>query len=423
VQVCSSAFRLGSFAHSDCLRARASARNLLAGRRFRAAVADSSRSVLEALPRAQSWRLVAAQVALTFSCSMRGCRGQRISKSRHAGRLTRTMRCRPIPRLRNARSMEDRAAYFGNPAPACGGCRPQVVGAGISTNRHSAVPGWRQKSNYGQHAAESPKVRRNFRQPEFTFASAHSVEQGTLWEPCRKTMRGCDARASSTRPLAAPVWRTAPLLATQIQIGPCERQPLLRAPLRKRWLMTNYRRCCRPTRSAEWPCGNPLKPGVYIHFTPMWRFNTNTRCARGFSRALLRHIARRCYRSTRRRHKTMNVRETRRLDYRSAGLRASSAWWLRCLGIFSILALALARGCAVPCSEWFSDGVATRTTNRHPHWPGCKSCRRYFASSFVTGRAKRRRGGWPRALVSIAFDKMSTKWVNERSRDQLILAG
>jgi len=89
-------------------------------------------------------------------------------------------------------------------------------------------------------------------------------------------------------------------------------------------------------------------------------------------------------------------------------------------GIFSILALALA---AVGLFSVVSYGVATRTNEFGIRMAlGAKASdvfRIVLSSTAVNVGAGLAAG----ILLSIAFDKLSTKWVAESSRDPLILAG
>jgi len=89
-------------------------------------------------------------------------------------------------------------------------------------------------------------------------------------------------------------------------------------------------------------------------------------------------------------------------------------------GIFSILALALA---AVGLFSVVSYGVATRTNEFGIRMAlGAKASdvfRIVLSSTAVNVGAGLVAG----ILLSVAFDKLSTKWVTESSRDPLILAG
>ena len=89
-------------------------------------------------------------------------------------------------------------------------------------------------------------------------------------------------------------------------------------------------------------------------------------------------------------------------------------------GIFSVLALALA---AVGLYSVVSYGVATRTNEFGIRMAlGAKTgdvLRLVFSSTAVNVGG----GVMAGVLLSVAFDKLATKWVMESSRDPVLLAG
>jgi ABC-type antimicrobial peptide transport system permease subunit len=89
-------------------------------------------------------------------------------------------------------------------------------------------------------------------------------------------------------------------------------------------------------------------------------------------------------------------------------------------GIFSILALALA---AVGLFSVVSYGVATRTNEFGIRMALGAKASDVFRIVLSSTAANVGAGLAAGILLSIAFDKLATKWVTESSRDPLILAG
>jgi ABC-type antimicrobial peptide transport system permease subunit len=164
---------------------------------------------------------------------------------------------------------------------------------------------------------------------------------------------------------------------------------------------------------------NPIKPGVYIPFTTqMWMFTQILVRTRVAPLSLLHDIRAQIVQIDPE-QQTMRVRDldqwiTGEQEYAQQRLVATL------FGVFSILALALA---AVGLYSVVSYGVATRTNEfgiRMALGAGAADVFRIVLSSTAVNVG----GGLAAGIVlSIAFDKLSTKWVTESSRDPLILAG
>src|SRR2546422_2775911 len=164
---------------------------------------------------------------------------------------------------------------------------------------------------------------------------------------------------------------------------------------------------------------NPIKPGVYIPFTTqMWMFTQILVRTRSAPLALLHDIRTQLVKIDPE-QQTMRVRDletwiTNQQEYAQQRLVATL------FGIFSILALALA---SVGLYSVVSYGVATRTNEfgiRMALGARASDVFRIVLSSTALNVG----GGLAAGLIlSIAFDKLATKWVMESSRDPLILAG
>jgi ABC-type antimicrobial peptide transport system permease subunit len=164
---------------------------------------------------------------------------------------------------------------------------------------------------------------------------------------------------------------------------------------------------------------NAVKPAVYVPFTTqMWMFTQILVRTRTAPLALLHEIRAQLVQVDPE-QQTMRVRDleawiTGEQEYAQQRLVATL------FGIFSVLALALA---AVGLYSVVSYGVATRTNEfgiRMALGAKASDVFRIVLSSTAMNVGAGLVAG---ILLSIAFDKLSTKWVTESSRDPLILTG
>jgi predicted lysophospholipase L1 biosynthesis ABC-type transport system permease subunit len=164
---------------------------------------------------------------------------------------------------------------------------------------------------------------------------------------------------------------------------------------------------------------NPIKPQVYVPYTAqMWMFTQILVRTRIPPLSILRDIRAQIVRIDPE-QQVMRVRDLRQWitdqdEYAQQRLVATL------FALFSILALALA---AVGLYSVVSYGVATRTNEfgiRMALGARAADVFRIVLSSTAVNVG----GGLAAGIVlSVAFDKIATKWVTESSRDPLILAG
>jgi ABC-type antimicrobial peptide transport system permease subunit len=164
---------------------------------------------------------------------------------------------------------------------------------------------------------------------------------------------------------------------------------------------------------------NPIKPAIYVPFTTQMRMFTQilvrTRVA---PLSILHDIRARLVQLDR----EQQVMEVRDLDSWITGLQEYSQqrFIATLFAVFSVLALVLA---AVGLYSVVSYGVATRTNEFGIRMAlGARSSdvfRIVFASTAINVGAGLLAG----LVLSIAFDKLSTRWVMESSRNPWILAG
>jgi hypothetical protein len=255
----------------------------------------------------------------------------------------------------------------------------------------------------------------NFVSPEY-FPLLHiPLAQGRLWDHA-ETMRGATL-AVINETMARQFWPNGDAIGHQIKIPVLKDEP-------------PYQRVAAGSTGWFQIIGvvadvrddglrNPIKPGIYLPFTTnMWMFTQILVRTRIAPLSLLHDIRAQIVQIDPE-QQTMHVRD---LDAWITGQQeyAQQRFVATLFGIFSILALALA---AVGLFSVVSYGVATRTNEF-----GIRMALGAKASDVfrivLTSTAVNVGGGLAAGiLLSIAFDKVATKWVTESSRDPLILAG
>jgi predicted permease len=322
----------------------------------------------------------------------------------------------PIPIHENTHvAWKDRAEYF-EQIRAKVAEMPQVVAAGISTNATPPSSGWRQNIEImGSTASEKPEVRVNFVSPEYFPLLGIPVAQGRLWDHA-EIMRGA-LLAVINQTMARQFWPNGDAIGHQIKIPALKDQPPYQRAVAGSdgWLQI----VGIVADARDDGLRNPIKPGLYVPFTMnMWMFTQILVRTRVAPLALL-HDIRTQIAQIDPEQQTMHVRDldewiTSQQEYAQQRLVATL------FGIFSILALALA---AVGLFSVVSYGVATRTNEfgiRMALGAKASDVFRIVLSSTALNVGAGLAAG---ILLSIAFDKLSTKWVTESSRDPLILAG
>jgi predicted permease len=322
----------------------------------------------------------------------------------------------PIPIHENTHvAWKDRAEYF-EQIRAKVAAMPQVMAAGISTNATPPSSGWRQNIEImGSTASEKPEVRVNFVSPEYFPLLGIPVAQGRLWDHA-EIMRGA-LLAVVNQTMARQFWPNGDAIGHQIKIPALKDQPPYQRAVAGSdgWLQI----IGIVADARDDGLRNPIKPGLYVPFTMnMWMFTQILVRTRVAPLALL-HDIRAQIAQIDPEQQTMHVRDldewiTSQQEYAQQRLVATL------FGIFSILALALA---AVGLFSVVSYGVATRTNEfgiRMALGAKASDVFRIVLSSTALNVGAGLAAG---ILLSIAFDKLSTKWVTESSRDPLILAG
>ncbi len=363
--------------------------------------------------------LVAAQVALTLlMLTAAGAAGKGFLKlvNTDLGYHPHNAMSVPIPIHENTHvEWKDRAAYF-EQIRARIAAMPQVVTAGISTNATPPSNGWRQNVEIlGSTSAEKPEVRVNFVSPEYFPLLKIPLTQGRIWD-YTENMRGA-ALMVINQTMARQLWPNGDAIGHQVKIPSLKDQP-------------PYQRAAAGADGWFQIIGvaadvrddglrNPIKPQVYVPYTAqMWMFTQILVRTRVAPLSILRDIRAEIVKIDPE-QQVMRVRDLETWikemqEYAQQRLVATL------FGIFSVLALALA---AVGLYSVVSYGVATRTNEfgiRMALGAEAGDVIRIVLSSTAIQVSSGVAAG---IALSVAFNKLATKWVTESSRDPMTLGG
>ena len=363
--------------------------------------------------------MVAAQVALTLlMLTAAGAAGKGFLRLVHAdlGYDPRNAMSVPIPVHENTHvEWKDRAEYF-EQIRARIAAMPQIVAAGISTNATPPENGWRQNIEImGRADSEKPEVRVNFVSPEYFPLLRIPLAQGRLWDHT-ETMRGA-LLAVINQTMAKQFWPNGDAIGHQVKIPVLKDQPPYQRAVAGAdgWMQI----IGIVADARDDGLRKPVMPGVYVPFTTnMWMFTQILVRSRVPPLSLLHDIRAQIVQIDPE-QQTMRVRDldawiTSQQEYAQQRLVATL------FGIFSILALALA---AVGLYSVVSYGVATRTNEFGIRMALGARAADVFRIVLTSTAANVGTGLAAGLLLSVALDKLATKWVTESSRDPLILTG
>jgi putative ABC transport system permease protein len=363
--------------------------------------------------------MISAQVALTIlllSAASAAVKGFLRLVNTDLGYDPRNAMSLPIPVHRNAHvSWQDRSQYF-EQLRATLAAMPEIVVAGISTNATPPMAIGSTRIEIMSHAeAEDPQVRVNFISPEYFSVLKIPLAQGRLFDHT-ETMRAAHL-AIVNQTMARQYWPNGDAIGRQIRIPDLQDEPPYSpaAAGSTEWLQIVGIVADARNNGLR----NPVKPAVFVPYTlrmPMYtQILVRTRVP---PMSILRDIRTQLIQVDRE-QQTTHVRDlqgwiTGQQDYAQQRLVAAL------FGLFAILALALA---AVGLYSVVTYTVATRTNEFGIRMAlGAKAADifRIVLTSTATSVGV---GVATGVLLSFAFDKLSTKWVNESSRDPLILTG
>ena len=363
--------------------------------------------------------MVAAQVALTLlMLTAAGAAGKgflRLVKADLGYDPQNTMSV-PIPVHQNTHvEWKDRGQYF-EEIRARIAAMPQVVAAGISTNATPPASGWGQPVEiFGSATGEKPDARLEFVDDGYFGVLHIPLAHGRLWDHT-EIMRGAPL-AVINQTMARQLWPNDDAIGHQIKIAALKDQPpyTRTAVGSDSWMQI----IGIVADSRNDGLRDAVKPAVYVPFTiNMWMFTQILVRTRIAPLALL-HDVRAQIAQVDPEQQVMQVRDLHAW-ITSLGEYGQQRLVAMLFGIFSVLALALA---AVGLYSVVSYGVATRTNEIGIRMAlGAKAgdvLRLVFSSTALNVGGGVATG----VLLSIAFDKLATRWVTQSSRDPVLLGG
>ena len=362
--------------------------------------------------------MVAVQVALTLvMLTVAGAAGKGFLRLANAdlGYDPRYTMSLPIPVHEGTyQTWTERSEYF-EQLRAAVAAMPQVVTAGISTNATPPANGGDATLEISGSTVEKPVARTNFVSSEYFSVLHIPVAQGRLWSA--DDIRRGAAFAVINQSMAKQYWPNGDAIGRQFRFVNMKDEPPY-SPMASGgdgWLQIIG--IVADARNDG--LRNPIKPAFYVPYTLKMRMFTQILVrARVPPLSILRDVRAELVRVDRE-QQVMRVRDlngwiTSLPEYSQQQLVA------RLFGIFSILALALS---AVGLYSVVSYGVATRTNEFGIRMAlGARArdvVRMVLSGTFLNIGA----GLFAGVLLCVAFDKMSSRWVTESSRDPLILAG
>jgi putative ABC transport system permease protein len=322
----------------------------------------------------------------------------------------------PIPIHENTYgTLKARSEYFEQIRSAIA-AMPQVITAGISTNATPPLNGNDSRFEiFGNASAEKPECRLNFISAEYFPALHISLVQGRVWDHA-ETMRAAPL-ALINQTLARQFWRNGDAIGQQIRIPDITDRPPYSpaAPGANGWLQI----IGVVSDVRDDGLRNPIKPAVYVPYTLSMRMFTQILVRTSVPPLSILHDIRSRLVQLDREQQVMQVRD---LEAWITGLPEYSQqrFVATLFGIFSVLALVLA---AVGLYSVVSYGVATRTNEFGIRMAlGARASDVFRLVMTATG-LNVGAGLAAGLLLSIAFNKLATRWVMESSRNPWILAG
>jgi putative ABC transport system permease protein len=363
--------------------------------------------------------MVAAQVALTLlllsAASAAGKGFLRLLKA-DLGYDPHAAMSVPIPIHENTHvSWKDRSEYF-EQIRASIAAMPEVVSAGISTNATPPDNGWDTRFEiFGSAASEKPEARVNYISPEYLEVLHIPLSQGRMWDHT-ETMRAAPL-AVINQTMARQYWPNGDAIGHQVRIPAMKDEPPYSpaATGADGWLQIVG--VVADVRDDG--LRNPIKPAMYVPFTLQMRMFTQILVRTRVAPLAILHDIRARLVTLDREQQVMRVRD---LEAWITDLQEYSQqrFVATLFAIFSVLALLLA---AVGLYSVVSYGVATRTNEFGIRMAlGARSSdvfRIVFSCTAINVGAGLVAG----ILLSVAFNKISTRWVMESSRNPWILAG
>jgi putative ABC transport system permease protein len=363
--------------------------------------------------------LIAAQVALTILLlTVASAAGKGFVRilSAHLGYEPHNVMSVPIPIHENTyKDWQVRSQYFENIRSRIA-AMPEVVEAGIGTNATPPSNGNNQRIEiFGKGTADSPEVLINFIDSGYFSVLHIPLIEGRLWDH-PEIMRGAHL-AVINQTMARQFWPNGNAIGQQIRIPNLKDQPPYSpaAPDPSNWLQI----IGVASDALDQGLRDPIKPAVFVPFPLQMRMFTQILVRTKVPPLSILHDIRAQLIQIDREQQVMQVRDLGTW-IKNEDTYSQQRFIATLFAVFAVLALVLA---AVGLYSVVSYGVATRTNEFGIRLAlGAKSADVFrLVLSSTSGSVGAGLGVG--LILSLAFSKLATRWVNETSRDPLILTG
>ena len=361
--------------------------------------------------------LIAAQVALTIlllTVASAAGKGFLRILSAHLGYEPHNTMSVPIPVHQNTYDdWQARSQYFEN-IRARIAAMPEVIEAGISTNATPPSNGNDQRVEiFGKGSAESPEARINFIDSGYFSVLHIPMIEGRLWDHS-EIMRGAHL-AVINQTMARQFWPNGNAIGQQIRIPTLKDQPPYSpaAPDPDGWLQI----IGVAGDALNDGLREPVKPAVFVPYSLQMRMFTQILVRTKVPPLSILHDIRAQLIQIDREQQVMQVRDLETW-IKDEDVYSQQRFIATLFAVFAVLALVLA---AVGLYSVVSYGVATRTNEFGIRLALGAKASDVFRLVLSSTAGSVGSGLIVGLILSVAFSKLATRWVNETSRDPLIL--
>ncbi len=361
--------------------------------------------------------LIAAQVALTIlllTVASAAGKGFLHILGAHLGYDPHNTMSVPIPIHQNTyKDWQARSQYFEN-IRARIAAMPEVVEAGISTNATPPSNGSDQRIEiFGKGTAESPQARINFIDSGYFSVLHIPMVEGRLWDH-PEIMRGAHL-AVINQTMARQLWPNGNAIGQQIRIPNLKDEPPYSpaAPNPDGWLQI----IGVASDALDDGLREPVKPAVFVPYSLQMRMFTQILVRTKVPPLSILHDIRAQLIQIDREQQVMQVRDLETW-IKDEDVYSQQRFIATLFAVFAVLALVLA---AVGLYSVVSYGVATRTNEFGIRLALGAKATDVFRLVLSSTAGSVGSGLVVGLILSLAFSKLATRWVNETSRDPVIL--
>jgi predicted permease len=320
----------------------------------------------------------------------------------------------PIPIHENTyKDWQARSQYFENIRSRIS-AMPEVVEAGIGTNATPPSNGNNERIEiFGKASAENPEVRVNFIDSSYFSVLHIPLVQGRLWDH-PEIMRGAPL-AVINQTMAKQLFPNANPIGQQVRVPSLKDEPPYApaAPNSDGWLQI----VGVVADVLDDGLRDPIKPAVYVPFPLQMRMFTQILVRTKVPPLSILHDIRAQLVQIDREQQVMTVRDLETW-IKNEDVYSQQRFIATLFTVFAVLALILA---AVGLYSVVSYSVATRTNEFGIRLALGAKATDVFRLVLSSTAGSVGSGLVVGLILSLAFSKFATRWVNETSRDPIIL--